>query len=195
MRMSMHGPMDLSHLMAEGMPTGPRPEPVPPDADAARLRDAFASYVHQYAFDEGALIREKEKLRTISHAKSPTNLFVVLKLLDIRLTPEEAFRCGVFGGTPDLLLGYYDEDGDFLFVCADSTRFEPVNDVALGEMTTAFQEAKRPAEEPHPFVSEGGTGACDVCGESFAAHGRRPSLRDHLVGAATRFGRPPGDDT
>lgn len=192
MRAMLHGPMDL--LMAGGMPAGPQLEPVAPHDDAARLNVAFTSYIDQHAFNEGALVREKEPLRAITNVRSPTNLFVVLKLIDARLTPEESLRSGVFGSTPDVVLGYYTEDGDFAFVCADSTRFEPVGDVALGEMTVKFQEERqrRATDEQHSFVSEAGTGACDVCGQSYAAHPRRSSLRDHLIGSAERFG-PAGD--
>ena len=193
MRTAIGQPMNLSDILGAGVGAGgPAPDSVPPDADAARLRTAFDAFLQRHEFQEGQLVREKEALRTLSRVRTPTNVFVVLQLVAVRLTTEEAFRLGVFGSDPDIVLGYYDVDGDFVFTCASSLRFEPIGDAELAEMTTRFKEANK-REEPHAFVSEGGTGQCDVCGESFAAHGqRRPTLRDHLVGPLTRFG-PVGD--
>ncbi len=111
-------------------------EPVAPvalDIDAERLRDSFASYCRRYTFSRGDLVREKTGLRIGSRPKTPNNLFIVMELYpnakrDFR---PEVLSNGTYGMAFDIQVGYFDEDGDFIFSWGESSRFEPFNEKEL----------------------------------------------------------------
>ena len=96
------------------------------DIERERLRDAYAVYHRQHAFAVGDLVREKDGIRIGSQQRQPNNAYVVMNVCPDPVVCWDPTKSEVYGLRLDIYLGFYDEDGDFLFTWSDSRRFEPL---------------------------------------------------------------------
>lgn len=121
----------LSELMSEvvGETERERPAIVAPDVEAARLREARAAYAREHHFTPGDLVRIKDGLRVISQPQGPpTGTFVVLEVFPDAEVFRDVRAPDFYGMKFDVILGFYDEDGDWMSRPYDSRRLEPIAD-------------------------------------------------------------------
>jgi len=119
--------MDLLRAMGGDDNDTPKPAPVAMDVERVRLADAFAAYWRQYDFAPGDLIRRKGGIWIESQgSKSATGAYVVIETRPDAKPFDDPVEFGLYGLKFDLYVGFYDEDGDFIFKWSDSRRYEPL---------------------------------------------------------------------
>jgi hypothetical protein len=115
----------LEEFLSSGSRRRPRPH-VAPNVEAARLCDACAIFHRRYTFQVGDFIVIKRGIRIEStRGEGSEPVYVVLDFFpdaEMILNPENPMSYGL---CYDLLIGHYDEDGDFIFSPMDSRRVEP----------------------------------------------------------------------
>ena len=105
----------------------PKPMPIAMDVERVRLADAFATYRRVHRFEPGDLIRPKPGIQIESKREQcPTGTYVVMDVFPHVETTIDPRDLMTYGLRLDIYVGFYDDDGDFIFMPSDSRRYEPL---------------------------------------------------------------------
>jgi hypothetical protein len=109
---------------------GDRPTPPTLDIDAVRLRDMERVWNRvPDPLRPGDIVRKKRGV--YSNSDAPTGLSVVLEVVPDRPVCDDPADRGSLGMRLDVLVGHYDDDGDFLVGWTDARRLELVPEDVL----------------------------------------------------------------
>lgn len=109
-----------------------KPAPIALDIEAVRLRDAYAVYCRENRLKPGDIVREKRGIAFVTDPRKPPTLAYIV--MDVKPEAEPHYNVtdmATYGLRFDIYLGYYDSDGDFIFLWSDSRRYEPFPEAEL----------------------------------------------------------------
>jgi hypothetical protein len=116
----------LEDLLGSRSRRKPRPY-IDPDVEETRLRDACAVFLREYGFVVGDLVVLKRGIRIESalEGRGSEPVYVVLDLIDDAEMVLDVTHLEHYGIRYDVIIGHYDEDGDFITSPMDSRRLQP----------------------------------------------------------------------